>query len=103
MLFMFFLGLATAPTSPAASAPGPDLQQDSLVVRSFADIEDEDEDCPNARVRQADRVAGARARRLDELPPGRLQLTVLREVDGCAIPAVVRENIGGNPDSDRRR
>ena len=103
MLFMFLLGLATAPTTPAASAVGPDSRPDPLVVRSFADTEDEAEDCPNARVRQADRVAGAQARRLDQLPPGRLELTVLRQLDGCAIPAVVRENIGGNPEADRRR
>ena len=102
MLFMFLLGFATAPTSPAATA-APDSQHNSLVVRSFADTEGEAEECPNARVRQADRVVGARARRLDELPPGRLELTVLRQLDGCAIPAVVRENIGGNPEADRRR
>lgn len=103
MLFMFLLGLTTAPTTPAASAGGPDSQHNSLVVRSFADAEDEAEDCPNARVRQADRMSGAQAQRLDELPPGRLELTVLRQVDGCAIPAVVRESIGGNPEADRRR
>ena len=35
------------------------------------------------------------ARRLDELPPGRLELTVYREVGGCPIPAVLQEGIGG--------
>jgi hypothetical protein len=33
-------------------------------------------------------------RRLDELPPGRLELAVVREVERCPIPAVLRENIG---------
>ena len=40
---------------------------------------------------------GVRPQRLDELPPGRLELTVLREVDGCPQPAVIRENIGPVP------
>ena len=39
------------------------------------------------------------ARRLDQLPPGRLELTVLREVGNCPEPVVLREGIGGNPDS----
>jgi hypothetical protein len=31
------------------------------------------------------------------MPPGRLELAVLREVDGCPIPAVVRESWSGKP------
>ena len=49
--------------------------------------------CPNARSWFADQSGGADARRLDQLPPGRLELTVVREVDGCPIPAVLREGI----------
>jgi len=37
-----------------------------------------------------------RPQRLDELPPGRLEHSVFRQVDGCAIPAVVREQFDGN-------
>ena len=40
---------------------------------------------------------GVRPQRLDELPPGRLELTVMRVVDGCPQPAVIRENIGPTP------
>ena len=40
---------------------------------------------------------GVRPQRLDELPPGRLELTVMRVVDGCPQPAVIRENIGPAP------
>jgi hypothetical protein len=32
--------------------------------------------------------------RLDQTPPGRLELAVVREVERCPIPAVLRENIG---------
>ncbi|MBV9843142.1 MAG: hypothetical protein JOY99_16680 [Sphingomonadaceae bacterium] len=41
----------------------------------------------------------ARAQRLDQLPPAAEILTVLRAVDGCARPVVVRYGIGGNPPS----
>ena len=53
--------------------------------------------CPEATIHYTDQTRGARPRRLDELPPGRLELTVLREVDGCPIPAVLREGIGPEP------
>ena len=53
--------------------------------------------CPNATVRQAGIPGWVAPQRLDQLPPGRLELTVLREIDRCPIPAVLREGIGGNP------
>ena len=40
----------------------------------------------------------AEARRLDQLPSGRLELTVLQGVGECLHPVVLREGIGGNPD-----
>jgi len=49
--------------------------------------------CPDARLRRADRGVPARPRRLGELPPGRLELTVWRRIAGCPIPAVLREGI----------
>ena len=55
--------------------------------------------CPQARSWFAGEPRGAQARRLDQLPPGRLELTVLREVDGCPIPAVLRDGIGGPPEA----
>ncbi|HEX8442953.1 MAG TPA: hypothetical protein VF631_04825 [Allosphingosinicella sp.] len=33
--------------------------------------------------------------RLGELPPGDLHLAVMREVDGCQEPVIVRQDIGG--------
>jgi hypothetical protein len=49
------------------------------------------------RVQQADALPRnpARAQRLDELPPGDLQLTVDRRINGCHQPVIVRQNIGG--------
>ena len=64
---------------------------------------------PNGREKCADlrpRYAGqgeAAVRRLDELPPGQLELTVHRTVDGCPIPAVVRENIAPQADGPPAR
>lgn len=43
----------------------------------------------------------ARPKRLDELPPANLILTVLRHEDGCIVPVIVRYGIGAMPDSDR--
>lgn len=34
------------------------------------------------------------ARRLDQLPPGNLELTVQREVDGCIEPVIIRYGVG---------
>jgi hypothetical protein len=36
----------------------------------------------------------APAQKLGELPPGKLYLTVDRQVDGCRKPVIVRYNIG---------
>ena len=41
------------------------------------------------------RRAEPRARRLDQLPPGDLQLAADRRIDGCHQPTIVRENFGG--------
>jgi hypothetical protein len=41
--------------------------------------------------------ATAEARRLGELPPGNLELAVVREEGGCITPVIVRYGIGGAP------
>lgn len=55
--------------------------------------------CPEHGVRLAgerERAAvAAGARRLGDLPPADLVLTVLRTVDRCPVPVIVRSNIGG--------
>lgn len=58
-------------------------------------------DAPKRCVRPSTQMAtvlrkNVAPRRLDQLPPGRLELTVMREIDNCPIPAVLRDNIGGN-------
>ena len=104
MLLMLLLGFAIAPSAAAAAPTAfPTPAADGFTSPSVG--EGEREKCLNPTVRQAEEQAGNRARRLDELPPGRLEFAVLREVDGCVIPAVVQENIGGNsqPERDERR
>ena len=55
--------------------------------------------CPST-MHWADNRRPAAARRLDELPPGRLELTVLQMMPGtCPQPVVLREGIGGNPNA----
>jgi hypothetical protein len=34
------------------------------------------------------------ARRLDQLPPGNIELTVQREMDGCIEPVIVHYGVG---------
>jgi len=61
-------------------------------------------DCPEARTYQAeDGPNRLRPRRLDELPPGRLELAVLRAVAGCPIPAVLREGLGAAGGSESQQ
>ena len=104
MLFMILLGLAFAPPNLTASAePAPAAHLGSAVIPPFA-LDEARKDCPNPATRHAeDDDRGVRARRLDELPPGRLEYAVFREVGGCAIPAVVHENIGRQGEPQNRR
>ena len=81
---MLFAALSLAPAGGPAANDG---KAGPLPVKM--------RECPSATVHMADQPNRAVARRLDELPPGRLELTVLREVNGCPIPAVLREGIGG--------
>ena len=106
MLFMILLGLTFAPANFAAVAaePAPIAQQGAAVVPPFA-ADEARKDCPNPATRHADEDGRVpRARRLDELPQGRLEYAVFREVGGCAIRAVVHENAGraAEPEGDRR-
>lgn len=53
-------------------------------------------DCLDGRVRHAGPAAPDRLRgqRLGELPPGDLHLAVVRKVDGCQEPVIVRYDVG---------
>lgn len=51
--------------------------------------------CQNNQLHSADRSSpDAQLKRLDELPPANLVLTVLRTEDGCSTPVIVRYGIG---------
>ena len=90
-LFAFHSALAAAP-----SAPPPVVR--AAPVQPAADTAANPEKCQDLSPRLVDEPGAAPLRRLDELPPGRLELTVLRQVQNCAIPAVVREGIGRQAD-----
>ncbi|MDP9414054.1 MAG: hypothetical protein M3Q08_08165 [Pseudomonadota bacterium] len=51
--------------------------------------------CPNL-VHQADTPAKAESKRLGELPPGNLVLSVVRGVGRCPQPVIVRYGIGAS-------
>ena len=78
-------GLASAPAAPAPTD-----------MNSFRDQADAGK-CERSVFRHADGKQALRPRRFTELPPGRLELAVYREVAGCPIPAVVREEFGARP------
>ena len=51
--------------------------------------------CAQPNVHMAEVATPPEARPLGELPAGSLQLAVMREVDGCIEPVLVRQGIGG--------
>ena len=84
MIVPLLLALSTVPAA-AQPAPAQPLQADRSERKA----------CPDMGPRIATLLRkGVRPQRLDELPPGRLELSVFRMVDGCPIPAVVRERVG---------
>ena len=82
---------AAPPASPSApaAAPAPAQTPGTGAPCRFDDLR-----------RHAD-GASVRPRRLDELPPGDLQLAVYREVDGCMEPVIVRHDFGAPRDGGR--
>ena len=52
-----------------------------------------DNKCSRPDIYQTHRGQRADPRRLDELPPGNLELAVWRHVAGCQQPAVVRRDV----------
>lgn len=75
------------PVSPkAASPPSQSLARGSTPSRFCRD---------DMKVRPIDSARAAGARRLGELPPGDLTLTVLNRVGDCIEPVTVRQGVGG--------
>ena len=60
-------------------------------------------DCVANRVHHARPGTPARFNRLGDLPPGDLQLAVVRQVDGCQEPVIVRQGYGAFAGPERRR
>jgi len=90
MLLTILLSAAQMAASAAAQAP---VMVPAVAVPSRKCLE---------TMHQADGDTRSAARRLDQLPPGRLELTVLRRMGTCPEPVVLGEGIGGNPDSPDR-
>lgn len=51
-------------------------------------------DCVVNRVEHANQLGTTKPRRLDELPAGKLYLSVMREIDGCQEMVLVSEERG---------
>jgi hypothetical protein len=83
--------LTGAAPQPQAKSPAPAVQ-----FQPRLDVQVSERDCPTSQVHHADRRGGEglRVNRLGELPPGNLELTVMREVDGCQEPVIVRQGFG---------
>jgi hypothetical protein len=60
-------------------------------------------DCEfNANLRHAIGEGTAKAKKLVELPAGDLHLAVMREVEGCQEPVIVRQGFGAIAPPERR-
>ena len=51
--------------------------------------------CENPKLHQAEHDAPVRAHPLDQEPGARQEIAVVRAIDGCITPIIVRENVGG--------
>ena len=65
-----------------------------LAAPALAAPPEEKRTCGRPDVHHARRGAPVRPRNLGELPPGNLELAVYRQLEGCEVPAIVRQNIG---------
>ena len=80
----------------ALPSSAPATEREAPTARTPA-VAKSQQPCQRATVQMANRLnGGLTVRNLGELPPARLEHTVLREFDGCPIPAVVREGIGAS-------
>lgn len=80
---------ASSIAQPPSSKPAP------LAPRAFGAAPASAKlDCVANRVEHADQLGTTKPRRLDELPPGKLYLSVMREVDGCHELVLVSEERG---------
>lgn len=87
MRLLFVLAAIAIPfaASPAHSPSASDPRVKPLGGRAT---------CARADLHQADRIEKGEFKRLGELPPGQVVLTVYREVQGCHEPVIVGRNYG---------
>ncbi|HWH18216.1 MAG TPA: hypothetical protein VNT77_07795 [Allosphingosinicella sp.] len=83
--FMVLLALGAAPAEPQVEPA-----QRAVPIKPF-------QQCDKLRARHAKDMGKAELKPLGKLPPGDLHLAVLREVNGCPEPAIVRHQIGAEP------
>ena len=83
--------LLAALAFPASStaAPAPDRAEPRNMGSSL-----DRRNCPRAAVHRAEGLGKAESKRLGELPSGNLILAVVRDVNGCQEPVVVRYGYG---------
>lgn len=88
---------ALALTLPAASSALPaESPPEAPAPHRLADAAMPSRICgDDMKVRPIRSPEGAKARRLGELPPGDLTLTVLNRVGDCIEPVIVRQGVGG--------
>ncbi len=92
---MRFLPLALLLTAlPAAAAPVGGAAGGDAAPPVPPAVRPLDGSCKRPHVHQADGPKRAEQRKLGELPPGDLILSVYHEVDGCMEPAIVRYGKG---------
>jgi len=90
MRALIVLALLAAPASSAAeAAPAPSVRafEKSPLVRPQLD-------CFAGRVEHANKGERLQPRRLDELPPGKLYHSVMRQFDGCQEMVLVSQERG---------
>ena len=88
MRLLMMCAAIALPASSVAAPPGA-----SAKARESA--------CRSANLHLADTPPKAEVKRLEELPAGNLMLAVVREVDGCNEPVVVRYGFGAGAESRR--
>jgi hypothetical protein len=93
------MAAATAPQSQPLPKPAPAPAERADMAAANKPSCDRFGRIDHAQDETVLRARPPRAQRLDELPPGDLHLTVVREVNGCHEPTIVRQNI---VDFDRR-
>src|SRR5688500_9507972 len=104
MRLLFLLaGIALPLVATPAHSPAGKAQADVPRAKGIVDMPQ----CNNPHLHPVDSGGKAEAKRLGELPPASMMLAVVRDVNGCHEPVIVRYGIGagadrsGVPSSDR--